>query len=180
VQNESRTTQGVSTAHLKAFQHGAATCKQKGFQGTARWGCTMQRSRGAGALRTHRAAVRRFTARDDGGVAVASGECGVPAQIQNLRRRACAPCACMLSRLLRLRSDCVRSGARRFAVKKVKKRRKSEEKRSIWWLRGSERVSLPRLLRLGVPTVRARHGRRLGAQAWASRRLAAERGRVRR
>jgi hypothetical protein len=32
----------------------------------------MQRSRGGGALRTHRAAVRRFTARDEGG---ASAEC---------------------------------------------------------------------------------------------------------
>jgi hypothetical protein len=55
VRVESHTTQGVSTAHLKAFQHGAAT--RKAFTELLIRGCTMQRSRGGGALRTHRAAV---------------------------------------------------------------------------------------------------------------------------
>ena len=55
VQNESHTTQGVSTAHRRLVNTGLQA--ERLFAEPHVGGCTTQRSRGGGALRTHRATV---------------------------------------------------------------------------------------------------------------------------
>ena len=57
VQNESHTTQGVSTAHRRLFNTGLQPERLSLNCSFNVRGCTMQRSRGGGALRTHRATV---------------------------------------------------------------------------------------------------------------------------